>query len=66
MGCAASSRIQPHPAQVAEDRKATAEFERQLAKARAAQEAMSGNNLGDDAEQAIRAAARSGLELYLD
>ena len=39
MGCAASSRIQPHPAQVAEDRKATAEFERQLAKARAAQAA---------------------------
>ena len=39
MGCAASSRIQPHPAQVAEDQKARAEFERQLAKARAAQEA---------------------------
>ena len=39
MGCAASSRIQPHPAQVARDRKATAEFERQLAKARAAQAA---------------------------
>ena len=39
MGCAASSRIQPHPAQVAEDREATAEFERQLAKARAAQAA---------------------------
>ena len=38
MGCAASSRIQPHPAEVAKDRKATAEFERQLAKARAAQE----------------------------
>ena len=36
MGCAASSRIKPHPAQVAEDEKATAEFERQLAKARAA------------------------------
>ena len=34
MGCAASS-----PAQVAKDRKATAEFERQLAKARAAQAA---------------------------
>ena len=39
MGCAASSRVQPHPAQVAEDRKAAAESERQLAKARAAQEA---------------------------
>ena len=39
MGCAASSRIQPHPAQVARDREATAEFERQLAKARAAQAA---------------------------
>ena len=39
MGCAASSRIQPHPAQVAKDRKAAAESERQLAKARAAQEA---------------------------
>ena len=39
MGCRASSRIQPHPAQVAEDRKAAAESERQLAKARAAQEA---------------------------
>jgi hypothetical protein len=39
MGCGASSAIQPHPAQVAEDRKAAAEFERQLAKARAAQEA---------------------------
>ena len=39
MGCAASSRIQPHPAEVAKDRKATAEFERQLAKARAAQAA---------------------------
>ena len=39
MGCAASSRIKPHPAQVAEDEKATAEFERQLANARAAQEA---------------------------
>ena len=39
MGCAASSRIQPHPAQVAEDREATAESERQLAKARAAQAA---------------------------
>ena len=39
MGCAASSRIQPHPAEVAKDRKATAESERQLAKARAAQEA---------------------------
>ena len=39
MGCAASSRIQPHPAQVAKDRKVTAEFERQLAKARATQEA---------------------------
>ena len=37
MGCAASSRVQPHPAQVAEDRKAAAESERQLAKARAAQ-----------------------------
>ena len=35
MGCAASSRIQPHPSQVAEDRKAAAESERQLAKARA-------------------------------
>ena len=39
MGCAASSRIQPHPAQVAKDRKAAAEFERQLANARAAHEA---------------------------
>ena len=39
MGCAASSRIQPHPAEVAKDRKAPAESERQLAKARAAQEA---------------------------
>ena len=39
MGCAASSRVQPHPAEVAKDRKATAESERQLAKARAAQEA---------------------------
>ena len=39
MGCAASSRIQPHPSQVAKDREAAAEFERQLAKARAAQEA---------------------------
>ena len=39
MGCAASSAIQPHPAQVAEDRKAVAEFERQLANARAAQAA---------------------------
>ena len=39
MGCAASSRIQPHPAEVAKDRKATAEFERQLANARAAQAA---------------------------
>ena len=39
MGCAASSRIQPHPAELANDRKATAESERQLAKARAAQEA---------------------------
>ena len=39
MGCAASSRIQPHPSQVARDREATAEFERQLAKARAAQAA---------------------------
>ena len=39
MGCASSSRIQPHPSQVAKDRKATAEFERQLAKARAAQAA---------------------------
>ena len=38
MGCAASSRIQPHPAEIAKDRKATAESERQLAKARAAQE----------------------------
>ena len=37
MGCAASSRVQPHPSQVAKDREATAEFERQLAKARAAQ-----------------------------
>ena len=39
MGCAASSRIQPHPAQVAKDREAAAEFKRQLAKARAAQAA---------------------------
>ena len=39
MGCAASSRIQPHPAEIAKDRKATAESERQLAKARAAQAA---------------------------
>ena len=39
MGCAASSRIQPHPAEVAKDRKATAQFERQHAKARAAQTA---------------------------
>ena len=39
MGCAASSRIQPDPAQVARDRRTTAEFERQLAKARAAQAA---------------------------
>ena len=39
MGCAASSRILPDPAQVAKDRKVTAEFERQLAKARAAQAA---------------------------
>ena len=39
MGCAASSRIQPHPSQAAKDRKAVAEFERQLAKARAAQAA---------------------------
>ena len=39
MGCAAASRIQPQPSQVAEDRKATAEFEQQLAKARAAQAA---------------------------
>ena len=38
LGCAASSIIQPYPAEVAKDRKATAEFERQLAKARAAQE----------------------------
>ena len=39
MGCAASSRILPDPVQVAKDRKATAEFKRQLAKARAAQAA---------------------------
>ena len=39
MGCEASSRTHPHPAEVANDRKATAEFERQLAKARSAQEA---------------------------
>ena len=39
MGCAASSRILPDPVQVAKDQKATAEFERQLAKARAAQAA---------------------------
>ena len=45
MGCAASSRIQPHPAQVAKDRKATAETERQLAKARAAHAANTNNAL---------------------
>ena len=39
MGCAASSAMEPDPAQVAKDEKAMAEFERQLAKARAAQEA---------------------------
>ena len=39
MGCAASSRILPHPSEVAKDRKAVAESEQQLAKARAAQEA---------------------------
>ena len=39
MGCAGSSRIQPDPAQVEKDREATAEFERQLANARAAQAA---------------------------
>ena len=39
MGCAASSAMEPDPAQVAKDRKAIAEFERQLAKARAAQKA---------------------------
>ena len=39
MGCAASSAMEPDPAQVAEDEKAAAEFERQLAKARAAQAA---------------------------
>ena len=37
MGCAAPSRILPHPSQVAKDRKAEAAFKRQLAKARAAQ-----------------------------
>ena len=39
MGCASSSAMQPDPAQVARDEKASAEFERQLAKARAAQAA---------------------------
>ena len=39
MGNTASSAMEPDPAQVAEDEKAAAEFERQLAKARAAQEA---------------------------
>ena len=39
MGCAASRGFLPDPSQVAKDRKATAEFERQLAKARAAQAA---------------------------
>ena len=39
MGCAASSRVEPHPAQVAKDREAAVGSERQLAKARAAQAA---------------------------
>ena len=82
---AAAERAAPEKTVV---EKAAAEFERQLAMARAAQEAptnaalrfgqqfelitlaparrrLGSNDLDDATKQALRAAARSGLELYL-